>query len=495
MKNENVLRTENNLWEEIFISLSKIKSLTDHYSNKTYKNNKYPLSKLFYKMTQSNTETKDILREFERIINQLKVKEKILNSSNNLLNFLLYGLHMESKYKNGEENNMINSDSNDKLEYFEKENEAYDYFQSKNNNMTYIQKQFFGIKKINKFCEVCEMNLIAYNHFKFFPLDLRNVDRDTTLKSIIESIYREFKKEMYCKYCKKKKELIINIEIEKLPKYLIFLLYNYKDNDLEIKFLDDDLGDNYKLKSFIIKKEKTKLKKLSKLFKCKNIDNKEYKSFWIEGNHCFSFDNKNGRKNYQIEDIKENPYFIIYKEEIYKGIGKNLNRKIKSAESEERLMSDKPKKISGSIKKSLIKFNNNKNMNKIEEKPIKINNINNIIKNESKNKNKNDDKNDIKKSNKIEKNNDLKKIIKNKIVEKLIVRLYFKYENKSEIYFIDTENTKTFEMIMNELKNTFGLSDFDKIKLRLGDKEINKLKTPKFFGISHGTYIYMLPNS
>ena len=77
----------------------------------------------------------------------------------------------------------------------------------------------------------------------------------------------------------------------------------------------------------------------------------------------------------------------------------------------------------------------------------------------------------------------------------MIIRLYFKYENKSEIYFIDTENTKTFEMIMNELKNTFGLSDFDKIKLRLGDKEINKLKTPKFFGISHGTYIYMLPNS
>jgi len=283
MKNENVLRTENNLWEEIFISLSKIKSLTDHYSDKTYKNNKYPLSKLFYKMTQSNTETKDILREFERIINQLKVKEKILNSSNKLLNFLLYGLHMESKYKNGEENNMINSYSNDKLEYFEKEKEAYDYFQSKNNNMTYIQKQFFGIKKINKFCEVCEMNLIAYNHFKFFPLDLRNVDRDTTLKSIIESIYREFKKEMYCKYCKKKKELILNIEIKKLPKYLIFLLYNYKNNDLEIEFIDDDLGDNYNLKCFIIKKEKSKLKKLSKLFKCKNIDNKENNLFGLKG--------------------------------------------------------------------------------------------------------------------------------------------------------------------------------------------------------------------
>ena len=113
----------------------------------------------------------------------------------------------------------------------------------------------------------------------------------------------------------KKRDFSINIEIIELPKYLIVLIYNYQNNDIEIEFLDDNLYDNYKLKSFIIKKDKSQFKKFVQLFKCEKNDNKEYKSFWVERNKIFSYNNINEKKYYQNEDIKEKPYFIMYKKE------------------------------------------------------------------------------------------------------------------------------------------------------------------------------------
>ena len=136
MEDKNILHSENNLWEEIFICLSKVKSLTDNYSEKKYNNNKFPLSKLFHKIIQPNFDQEDILVEFEKIIKKLKIKKDkdILSSSNKLLNFLLYGLHIESIFKKKKKKNFNNINSNNKLEYFENEEEAYNFFQSKNNN-------------------------------------------------------------------------------------------------------------------------------------------------------------------------------------------------------------------------------------------------------------------------------------------------------------------------------------------------------------------------
>ena len=484
MEDENVLHSENNLWEEIFICLSKVKSLTDNYSEKKYNNNKFPLSKLFHKIIQPNFDQEDILVEFEKIIKKLKIKKDkdILSSSNKLLNFLLYGLHIESIFNNNEKKNFNNINSNNKLEYFENEEEAYNFFQSKNNNnVSYIQKNFFGIKKINKYCKICGKNSFAFNHFKFFPLDLSDLNSSANLISIKKSIHRKFEKKMFCNYCKKKRDFSINIEIIELPKYLIVLIYNYQNNDIEIEFLDDNLYDNYKLKSFIIKKDKSQFKKIIQLFKCEKNDNKEYKSFWVERNKIFSYNNMNEKKYYQNEDIKEKPYFIMYKKENERDSDKKPVIKKISEGSESRLIYDDPdipKKGSSSSKKSFI-FCNKKKENKIEEKYNEVNNIEND--NENENENKND--------------KDVEDIAKNKIDEKIKIRLYFKYKTKRGIYFIDTENYKTFEIILKELNNIFGLSDLDKIKLRFRDKEINKSKTPNYYNILHGSYIYILQNS
>ena len=207
MEDENVLHSENNLWEEIFICLSKVKSLTDNYSEKKYNNNKFPLSKLFHKIIQPNFDQEDILVEFEKIIKKLKIKKDkdILSSSNKLLNFLLYGLHIESIFNNNEKKNFNNINSNNKLEYFENEEEAYNFFQSKNNNVSYIQKNFFGIKKINKYCKICCKNSFAFNHFKFFPFDL--IDK-AKLIPIKKDFIENLRKKCFVIIAKKKEILV-----------------------------------------------------------------------------------------------------------------------------------------------------------------------------------------------------------------------------------------------------------------------------------------------
>ena len=120
MEDENILQSENILWKEIFICLSKVKSLIDNFSDKKYNNKKLPLSKLFHEIIQPYYEQEDILIEFEEIIKKLKIKEDTLSSSNKLLNFLLYGLHIESIFNNSEKknDNNLNSNLNNKLEYF-----------------------------------------------------------------------------------------------------------------------------------------------------------------------------------------------------------------------------------------------------------------------------------------------------------------------------------------------------------------------------------------
>ena len=138
---------------------------------------------------------------------------------------------------------------------------------------------------------------------------------------------------MNCEFCKKEGEFEIEIEIVELPKYLIFLLFNHQ-KDIEIKFLDEEIYKGYKLVSFIIKKEKSKLNNLIKKLKCTNFDNKQYLLIlYKEGKFCS--ENIEGKtKYYEKEEILEKPYFIIYKykSDKIKSV-KKINSDIKSESS------------------------------------------------------------------------------------------------------------------------------------------------------------------
>ena len=537
MKNGNVLHSENNLWEEIFINLSRIQKLSDHYNNEKYNNDDLPLSKLFYEILKLRLDSKEIITKFEQIINQLNINLDILNSSNKLLNFLLYGLHMESKteIKIEGKNKDIKNDLNNRKEFFEDEKEARNFFNEKNNEYKncFIKKNFFGIKKIIKCCGGCRKKFYSFNHFKFSPLDIKNINKSVRLNPTNDALFREFEKNMICDFCKKKEEFKIKIEIKEMPKYYIILLYNHQNN-VEIKFLDEIFDENYNLLSFIIKKEKSNLDSLFKLFKCSKGNNKKYKSFWVENGKFFSMV-KEGRKSYEKEKIPEKPYFIIYKRKSKEpdtdtlhitsdsGSEKRSLFKLSSNKTkDENNNSIKTSKISNIIKgkknvkeSNIISINHNikinnevnntdenieskdiiNNQNKIIIKSVNKVNDKNIIINNKKNIDTTNNKNDVIINNKDIIKNDNQDSIKNNTGVEGIIRLYFKNQTKNEIYFLDIENTKTFEIILNELNDKFCLSDFDKLKLFFNKKEIDKIKSPMNINIPHGSYIYILPTS
>ena len=251
------------------------------------------------------------------------------------------------------------------------------------------------------------------------------------------------------------------------------------------------------------KKKRTKKKNKNKLFqafKCNKSNNKEYESFWTDNDKIFSINN-NGRKYHEKEEIPENPYMIIYKEKKEKKSENNTvsDKHNYSSESDYRLINNefsnkknrnrRNKDISSS--KNFMKDEKN---NEKKNKKYRINSINNkeeknkdkinsINRKEDKNnaiKNKNHKINNI--NNKEEKNNEnINEAKINQISNnngERIIRLYFKF--LIEIYFIDIENTKSFDIILDELadKDNQELEKF-KYVLHYKIKELKHNKEPK----------------
>ena len=357
---ENKNNFQNQLWEEIFLSLSKITKLSDYYSDKKCNKNDLPVSKLFYDILQLHIDMKDIIMKFERIINESNINEEIINSPEKILNFLLYALHKESKSENDimQEKNI---NINNKSENFENEKEALDFFNeiSGGNNKSFIQKNFFGIKKIRKICKECNKNFYIFNYFKFAALDIKEIAGIFGIRALFDNIFREFEKNLPCINCKRNSLFNIKIEIVEMPRYLIILLYNHNE-DIETKFLDDEFDNNYYLKSFIIKNKQSNLNRIINVFKYGKINNKKYNNFFVKDAKYFII-NQNGREYYDKEDIPEKPYFIIYKNKKEK---KNDEIKRKNPEkSEERLITDSSNK-----RKSKPKISTLKNSKIIEKK-------------------------------------------------------------------------------------------------------------------------------
>jgi len=170
---KNVLHDEKNLWIEIFKALATNEKLSKDFSKDCYNNDKLPLLKLFYEISNKIIEPKDATTKFDEIINELNINPEIFNSSNKLLKFLLHGLHVESKPENesNEGNKEIKKDSKIKSHFFEIEEEARNFFYEKKNryNSVLLKTIFLELKKLLKNAGIAKKNFIYLNIFNLSP--------------------------------------------------------------------------------------------------------------------------------------------------------------------------------------------------------------------------------------------------------------------------------------------------------------------------------------
>ena len=465
MEKKNILKLNHNLWKEILISFTKIKKLSDNFIQEKFNDKSKSLSKLFHEIYQGN-EINNLIDRFEQSLVEANINPDITKSSSKVLKFLINELHKED-IKINNNNNLYN-----KIDIFEDENSAYDYFLEKNaNNKSFIQENFFGIKKTKKICDNCKKISFVFNYVNCIPLNISSINEFVRLKPLYDTVYRTFEKKLFCPFCKSENKFVIQMEMKSLPNYLIIILYNHQKN-VKIKFLNEEFLKGYKLISFVIKEENGY--KLANLLKCQSDINKEYKAYWVEKGKYFAMD-EDGKKEFNENDINENPYFIIYK------------KKKKNHGNDEDSYTNGKKYSEMSDVRLLKRHRSNKSKTEKIDKKIKSSKIEYSKENEKENQNEKKEKSLIK----------IDSSIKSSTGGERIIRLYFKLQDEiiTETYFIDIENTVTFETILDKLKESFGLSDLENIKLMYSGKELKKNDTPQDLDIPHGANIFILPQN
>ena len=533
-RNNNHLNLDINYWEAIFSSFAKINKLSYYFTEKLKPTNEESLlTYLLYNFLRKEISINNFINEFQNI-----VISKNINSSNpaKLINFFLEELHYELKNKNIEINGINNNDSLNKFIY--DNDEAYKLFtEYAKNNKSFIQELFFGTKKIKKSCQSCKSTSYQYNYLKFIPLNLQNITGSIKLEYLFNNVQREFDLTIFCPKCKKDTEFKKQIEIMKMPKVLILLLYNYKKN-IKVDFVPT-LEENYLLKSFVIGYEKQSL--LNSILNCAKNNNKGYISYGRKDSKYFM--NKNGKINYikRKEFSKGNPYILFYKRKNEKSKDDNKNAFLDSKpeiNSKEAMITTKKKKkknsstfsntesfsfdkissdnnsdknqISNSFKNQndgkinikndennnntpLKKRKNNKaNENRINDINVKNNIINESLKindininNETKNDNKNNNLIYVSMNNSRFINGSMNSIYSE---NRKIITLYFKFNN-GNIFFIDVDDSNTFEKIKIELKRTYEWIVLNNVNLYFNQKKIENNEIPRNLGIDDGDYI------
>ena len=532
-RNNNHLKLNINYWEAIFSSFAKIKKLNRYFTEILKPNNEeLLLSNLFYKLLVKEISINNFIKEFQNL-----VISKNINSSNppKLINFFLDELNNELKNSNIE-SNKINTNNLPK-EFIYDNNEAYNlFFEYAKNNKSFIQELFFGTKKIIKTCNSCNSTSYKYDFVKAIPLNLQNITGTIKLEYLFENIQRNFEKQLFCPKCNENTNFILKIEIKKIPEVLIFLLYNYNNKNIKIDFVPT-FEENYYLKSFVIEYEK---QNLFSMLNCAKNKNKGYISYGKRGSKYFTFkkDKINYIKKKEIE--KGNPQILLYKRKNEKTKGDNKENFFDSTpdmNSKEAMLATKKKKNNSILTNNKYfsndKMSDDKDSNKVkvsnliksmksEQSNSKVDEINNdtpVIKSNRKiNDNK---KNDIKVKNNIlieslninnininiNNNNQNINNINNLICESMnnskfingsmnsnynengkIITLYFKFFN-GNIFFIDVDDSNTFEKIKIELKRTYEWIALDKVNLYFDQKKIENYEIPRNLGICDGDYI------
>lgn len=249
-------------WEKVFFSFSIIKKFSKYFQKYSFNNN-LSLSKLFSDLFKKEISFEECPNELIKIIKS-KNKGYLLSNPTQLFNYILIELHNELKnLEKNEENNQMQYNN----KYETDESKAYDMFMKyRNNNRSFIEKLFFGVKKMTKTCQNCNISFYIFKFLKFCPINLENMYGFVKLNLLYKNIQREFEKKDFCINCNMQHKFKMKTEIISKPDILIFVLFNYY-KDVKIDFtesliLNGNLNENseekeeYNIKSFVMGKKK-----------------------------------------------------------------------------------------------------------------------------------------------------------------------------------------------------------------------------------------------
>ena len=154
---------------------------------------------------------------------------------------------------------------------------------------SYISRKYFGLIKLKKICEICQITTFSFNSFFFITFDLEKISKEKTFFNIdiptIFSIYNSNEKniEQYCNKCLKRTKHFFSEEFYSVPDYLIISIKRGTSDKLKFPLvLNETLdlsdlvqlnGKKYKLIGFISKEDENFTSKI-------NFKNSWYKNEW-----------------------------------------------------------------------------------------------------------------------------------------------------------------------------------------------------------------------
>lgn len=395
---------------------AKIKSISDEFPKNYKENNNNPnLGDL--------KSIEKFIASFEENFNDDKFKnqnELLRKNPQKLFYFFLDELHKIFKRKKDEENNQIVR----AIEY--DQNMAKNIFENFiKNDESYITENFYGHKKIMKYCYNCQLTQYVYKYQKAFPIDIKSstglIDIDN-IDNHLSLFENKFEDNLFCSMCSSKQKFDVTLKIIKKPKILIFVILNNHD-DAEINIQNYIYNKCYKLICAVVKTKMPDRSFLDYMINsifsgCKNKNNNEIQILFEDSEKMLEIkeNDKTLRKN-----LKYKPYVLFYKR-----IKEEINEKEDSIQEE--------------LKSEETLFPS------------------------------------------FEKQDDKKEYSnKNKII------LYFRLEANEKEIFIDTDDNQTFANIVKKIKMKYKwtISMIDENKLFYNNIKINPKKTPKQLGIEN----------
>ena len=438
MKEWNDVIKNNKLNEPYFKALSFFTK--DNNITENYKNN--------YKQLNFSQKTlEEFIEYFKENINEgNKEKEKFLNHPNNIFCFFLDELHKLCKNNKEEIDRKIDAPEQDP----KKALNLFDNFTK--NDFSYISENFFGKKLIIKTCKTCYTTYYLYEYIKVIPLDIKENTRETNLERCLNNFERKFESSYFCQMCSSHQKCNISIKIYEKPNILIIIITNYNK---KLKIPLYIYNNCFKLIAAEVKYSKNDcLSSLINFLCCKN-----------PSKYQLLFKDIEGKKNLieENEDLKGVPYVLFYK-------------KVREENTNKSYEYDYKTEI------SILSLNENNNNKQVDIK----NNINNIN-------NTNFDKELINKAkrqnNDMSYSNDYNNISNS--AETGTITLYFRLTNNNKEVYIDTDDTKPFTIIVQELKKKYQYLEYSisQNNLIYKNKTIDLKKTPKQLDIKNESRI------
>jgi len=435
MKEGNDVIINNKLNEPYFEALSfftKDDIITDNYKNN-------------YKQLNFSQKTlKEFIEYFKKNIDEdNEEKEKFLNHPNKIFCFFLDQLHKLFKINKEEIDRKIDAPEQDpKI--------ALNLFENfTKNDISYISENYFGKKLIIKTCKTCYTTYYLYKYIKVIPLDIKENKIETNLERCLNNIERKVEDSYFCQMCSNHQKFNISIKIYEKPKILIIIITNYNKKKLKIPLYI--YNNCYKLIAAEVKYSKNDCNSsIINFFFCKK-----------PGKYQFLFKDIDGKKNLINEngELKGVPYVLFYKrvkEENKKNYEYDFNSETNINENNNNMQVD--------IKNNI---NNINNMNSDEELINKAKGQNNDMSYSN-------DYNNIPNSVKTER-----------------ITLYFRLTNNNKELYFDTDDTKPFTIIVQELKEKYQYLEYSisQNNLIYKDKIIDLKKTPKQLGMENESRI------